>query len=38
VLPVLGAQLGVDLSYVSRVLAVATGAIVETIVYFTGNS
>jgi Zn-dependent protease len=37
VLPVLGAQLGVDLSVVSRVLAIATDAIVGAIVHLTGN-
>jgi Zn-dependent protease len=38
VLPLLGTQLGVDLSFVSRALAVSTRAIVRTIVYVTGNS
>jgi Zn-dependent protease len=35
VLPLLGAQLGVDLSIVSRFLAISTGAIIKTI---TGNT
>jgi Zn-dependent protease len=38
VLPVLGAQLGVDLGVLTRVLAVATGAIIRAIVYLTGNA
>jgi Zn-dependent protease len=38
VLPVLGAQLGVDLSVVSQVLAVATRAVVNVIVHVTGNA
>ena len=38
VLPLLGAQLGVDLSVVSRFLAVSTGAIINAILYFTGNA
>jgi Zn-dependent protease len=37
VLPFLGAQLGIGLSFVSRVLAVSTGAIIDAIVQFTGN-
>jgi Zn-dependent protease len=37
VLPVLGAQLGVDLNAVSRGLAVATGAVISAIVHLTGN-
>jgi Zn-dependent protease len=37
VLPLLGAQLGVDLSAVSRVLAVSTGVIIEAILRVTGN-
>jgi Zn-dependent protease len=38
VLPLLGAQLGVDLSVVSRILAISTGAIIKTILFFTGNT
>jgi Zn-dependent protease len=38
VLPALGAQLGVDLSVVSWVLRVATGAIIDTIIRLTGNT
>ena len=38
VLPLLGAQLGLDLSIVSRVLAVSTGAIIDAIVHLTGNT
>ena len=37
VLPMLGAQLGVDLSIVSRVIAVSTGAILDVILRLTGN-
>ena len=37
VLPLLGAQLGIDLNVVSRALAVATTAIVEVILHITGN-
>jgi len=37
VLPLLGAQLGVDLSVVSRVLAVSTGIVIDAILHFTGN-
>jgi Zn-dependent protease len=38
VLPLLGAQLAVDLSIVSRFLAISTGTIIKTILFFTGNS
>jgi Zn-dependent protease len=38
ILPMLGAQLGVDLSFLSHLIAIATQAIVEAIVYVTGNS
>ena len=38
VLPLLGAQLGVDLSFVSRALAVSTRAIIKAIILVTGNS
>ena len=37
-LPMLGAQLGVDLTFVARVLAVATRAVVGTILFVTGNT
>jgi Zn-dependent protease len=37
VLPLLGAQLGVDLNIVSRVIRVVTGAILEGILRLTGN-
>ena len=37
VLPMLGAQLGVDLSIVSRIIAVSTGAVLEVILRLTGN-
>ena len=36
--PLLGEQLGVDLSIVSRVVSVVTGAIIDAIVWLTGNS
>ena len=38
VLPVLGAQLGVDLSIISRILGTATRAVIEVIVQITGNT
>jgi Zn-dependent protease len=37
VLPLLGAQLGVDLSVISRALAISTRVIIEAILYITGN-
>src|SRR5215470_13742466 len=37
VLPLVGAQLGIDLDVVSRALAIATGAIIEAILHITGN-
>jgi Zn-dependent protease len=37
VLPILGAQFGVNLSIVSSVLAVSTGAIIDAILHLTGN-
>ena len=37
VLPMLGAQLGVNLSIVSRVIGVSTGAILDVILRVTGN-
>jgi Zn-dependent protease len=38
VLPMLGAQLGIDLNVVSRLIAVVGGAIIEAILRLTGNS
>jgi Zn-dependent protease len=38
VLPALGAQLGVDLSVVSWALRIATGAVIDAIIRFTGNT
>ena len=38
VLPILGAQLGIDLSIVSHGLGVSTGTIIEAIIHFTGNA
>ena len=38
VLPLLGAQLGLNLDAVSRALAVATGVIINAIVHLTGNA
>src|SRR5579863_6944873 len=38
VLPMLGPPLGIDLSIVSRVLAIATSAVIDAIIYLTGNS
>jgi Zn-dependent protease len=37
-LPLLGAQLGVNLSIVSRVLALGTGAVIDAILHLTGNT
>jgi Zn-dependent protease len=37
-LPLLGAQMGVDLSIVSRVVNVVTSAIINDIIWLTGNS
>ena len=37
VLPMLGAQLGVDLSIVSHIIAVSTGAILDVVLRLTGN-
>ena len=37
-LPLLGGRLGVDLSIVSRFLAVSTGAIINAILFVTGNT
>jgi Zn-dependent protease len=38
ILPMLGAQLGIDLSVLSHLISIAAGAIVEGIVHVTGNS
>lgn len=38
VLPMLGAQLGIDLNVVSRLIAVVGGAIIEAVLRLTGNS
>ena len=38
VLPLLGAQLGVDLNIVSRVIRVLTSAILDVILWLTGNA
>ena len=37
VLPLLGAQLGIDLNVVSRAIAISTTAIIEAILHVTGN-
>ena len=37
ILPILGAQLGVDLSIVSQLISSSTGAIIDAILRFTGN-
>ena len=37
VLPLLGAQLGIDLSVVSHALAISTRAVIEAILHVTGN-
>jgi Zn-dependent protease len=38
IVPILGAQMGVDLSIVSRVVGVVTETIINAIVWVTGNS
>jgi Zn-dependent protease len=38
VLPMLGAQMGIDLSVVSRAIAISTGAIIDAILRLTGNA
>ena len=38
ILPMLGAQLGIDLNLVSYLIAVTTGVIIDAIVHVTGNS
>jgi hypothetical protein len=37
VLPLLGTQLGIDLSAVAHALAISTRAIIEAILHVTGN-
>ncbi len=37
VLPMLGAQFGIDLSIVSRAIAIATGVVIEAVLRLTGN-
>jgi Zn-dependent protease len=37
-LPLLGAQLGLNLNVISRILAASTRVIVEAILHFTGNT
>ena len=36
-LPLLGAQLGIGLSVISRMLAISTRAFIEAIIHVTGN-
>src|ERR1700726_3844340 len=38
ILPMLGAQLGVNLNFISGALAIATRTIINAIIYITGNS
>ena len=38
ILPMLGAQLGVDLSIVSRAIAISTSAVIDAILRLTGNT
>jgi len=38
VLPLLGAQLGLDFDVVSRAIAISAGAIIDAILHVTGNS
>lgn len=38
VLPMLGAQMGIDLSIVSQVIASSTSAIIDAILRMTGNT
>ena len=37
ILPMLGAQLGVNLNFISGAVAIATRTIVKAILYITGN-
>jgi hypothetical protein len=38
ILPMLGAQLGIDLNFLSHLIATATGAIIDAIIHVSGNS
>jgi Zn-dependent protease len=38
ILPMLGAQLEIDLNFVSHLIAIGTGAIINAIIHITGNS
>jgi hypothetical protein len=38
ILPMLGAQLGVNLNFISDTVAIATRTIINVILYVTGNS
>ena len=38
ILPMLGAQLGIDLNFLSHLIAISTGAIINVIIHITGNS
>lgn len=38
ILPMLGAQLGVDLSFLSRLIAIAASAVIDAIIHVTGNA
>ena len=38
VLPMLGAQVGLDLNFISRIIGSSTNAIVDVIIHLTGNS
>ena len=38
ILPMLGAQLGVNLNFISDTLAIVTRTIINAIIYITGNS
>jgi Zn-dependent protease len=38
ILPMLGAQVGVDLNFLSHLIAIATRAIIDTIIQLTGNN
>ena len=37
ILPMLGAQLGVDLSLLSHLIAITAGAFIDALVHITGN-
>jgi hypothetical protein len=38
ILPMLGAQLGIDLNFLSHLIAIATRTIIDTIIHVTGNN